>query len=353
MRTLFIIICEITFLVYTVNADEKQSIDYNDFGDKMTQNRRLISPKKEVQEKSLFERLSEVKDSFENPTQNSRAIEYSNEKSLLSRIPNREELIKKLKFDLQPKATLHNQTITVDGLSVSTNLQSPASLSSLPFDTKLLNQLGSLLPGGGSRGNVKDIHAELQGMLFGDDAVTNNEEGDKKTEIVQKDTDIDGVLANLTNTDAAEDLMVYDLMDYMDYTDDEYEEDEQHDSLDEDDEVDDLTSIDDLDQTAEESIHYDRNVAITFQNMSSSSLPLVGNRRHTSGVRFPERQIQNQSVKMPLRSRLRNKQRLLNQQHQNEEISSRIINRKPNRNRYNIPEAKSTKNEYGLDYEGR
>lgn len=342
-------------LVYIVNGNEKHSKDYDDFGDKLSQKRRLIFDTKDVKEKSLFERLSQVKDNFEKFNQNSRAIDYATEKTFQGRAPTREELIKKLKFDLQPKATIYNQTIIVDGLSVSTN-QSPPSLSSLPFDRKLLNQLGTLLPGGRSRDSVKDIHAELQGMLFGDDSVITNEEDYKNTETVQTYTKIDGGRRNSTSTEVDADVTFYDLMDYTDYTDDidsEYEQDEKIELIDsthDEDEVDDFTSMDEVDQAAEESIHYNRKVPINFLNMSSSSLPLVGNRRQDSFVRFPERQIQKQNMKMPLKSRLRNKQRRLHQQLQKDNISSRIVSRKPNRNRYK-PEAKLAQNDYGLDYE--
>ena len=56
--------------------------------------------------------------------------------------------------------------------------------------------------------------------------------------------------------------------------------------------------------------------------------------------------------RQPQKSRLRNKQRLLAQTLlQNSEASSRIISRKPNRNRQ-MPESKLIKNDFNLDYEG-
>ena len=87
--------------------------------------------------------------------------------------------------------------------------------------------------------------------------------------------------------------------------------------------------------------------------LSSSPLPLVGQRRKGSFARFPERQLaQQQNIKRPQKSRLRNKQRLLEQTLlQNGEASSRIISRKPNRNRQ-MPESKLIKNDFNLDYEG-
>merc|ERR1712018_504435 len=87
-----------------------------------------------------------------------------------------------------------------------------------------------------------------------------------------------------------------------------------------------------------------------FLNSSSFSLPLVGERRQGSFVRFPNRKIQSVNNKKAFKSRMRNKQRILQQQLQKEEISSRIINRKPTRNRYQ-PDSKVTNQEYALDYE--
>ena len=49
---------------------------------------------------------------------------------------------------------------------------------------------------------------------------------------------------------------------------------------------------------------------------------------------------------------MRNKQRILQQQLQQEEIQSRIINRKPTRNRYKS-DLQQSNVAYGFDYDGK
>ena len=345
-------------VVYIVNSNENSRKTGDDFGEKLNNKRRQFFPTKDTKEKSLLEKLLEVKSNFENAKQDSRAIDYVPNKFFQDKAPTREELIKKLKFDLEPKASISNQTIIIDGLSVSTK-QNPRPLASsnLPFDRKILNQLGSFLPGGEPGDNVNDIRAELQEMLFGEEDLDKNNQKVENAEIFELYSDVDDSDANATASANEEDETLYDLFDYLDYTEgieDEYDEDDKIDLLHSEDTTDeipeDLGSMDNFDQEAEESIQYNRKVPINFLNISSYSLPLVGNRRQ-SFVRFPERQLQKQ--KMSLKSRMRNKQRILQQQLQKEEISSRIVNRKPNRNRYKSADTKLTKNEYGLDYEGK
>ena len=358
MKNFIFITFELFMVVYIVNSNENSPKIRDDFGEKLNNKRRQIFLTKDVKEKSLLEKLLEVKSNFENAKQISRSIDYVPNKFFKDRAPTREELIKKLKFDLEPKASISNQTIIIDGLSVSTK-QNPPTLANrnLPFDRKILNQLGSFLPGGGPGDNVDDIHAELQGMLFGEDDLDKGNKKDKNGEIIELHTNVDDNVANSTAYVNEEDVTLYDLFDYLDYTEDienEYEGNDKRDLLATDDTKDELPdelgSMDNFDQTAEESIQYNRKVPVNFLNISSSSLPLVGNRRK-SFVRFPERQLQKQ--KMSLKSRMRNKQRILQQQLQKEEISSRIVNRKPNRNRYKSADTKLIKNEYGLDYEGK
>ena len=358
MKNLILITFELFIVVYIVQGNENSPKTRDDLNDKLINKRRHIFPTKDLKEKSLLEKLLEVKNNFENAKQNSRSIDHVPSKLFEGNVPTREELIKKLKFDLEPKAIISNQTITIDGLSVSTK-ENPQILAkrNLPLNSKILNQLGSLLPRGGTGDSVDDRHAELQGMLFGEDNLDETNKKPEKEEMSDLYTNFGHNDTNLTASENEEDVTLYDLIDYLDYTEDienEYDEEDKIDLLhsgDTKDEIqEDLGSMDNFDQTAEESIQYNRKAPMNFLNISSSSLPLIGNRRQ-SFVRFPERQLQKQ--KMPLKSRMRNKQRILQQQLQKEEIVSRIVNRKPNRNRYKSPDTKLIKNEYGLDYEGK
>ena len=332
----------------------------DDFGEKVNiKRRRITNPTTNVKKTSLLERLLAVKNDFENSKQDSRSIDYRPKEGIQDNIPTREELIKKLKFDLQPKASISNHTLVIDGLSVSANQKHPSSSvsNSLPFNTKLLNQLGSFLPGGGPNDNVDDIHAELQGMLFGEDDLGDDNDTDKEMKRMNQDANEKEVVTNSTFSDDEEDLTLYDLFDYLDYTEDhgsDYESDDAVESdkseTEEEMEVEEDV-MEDLDQAVEESIRYKQRIPINMLNISSASLPLVGERRQGSFVRFPNRKIQNVNNKNAFKSRMRNKQRILQQQLQKEEISARIINRKPIRNRYQS-DSKANNQEYGLDYKG-
>ena len=337
-------------------GNEKDSNVSKNFGQKLNKKRRQIFPIKHATEESILESLLEDKRGFDTSKQSSRAIDYQNEKPFRD-MTLREQLKQKLRFDLEPKASLSNQTLTIHGLSVSTK-QIPPALSSLPFDRKLLNQLGSLLPGGGPADNVDEIHAELQGMLFGDDSVEEDDKNIKNTNNPTNNTNTHDITTLSTSIENDENLTFYDLVDYVDYTEDknieyeEYDNIELLDSEDEEDEIDhEHISIDDPeDQDVAENIQFDTSVPINSLNITSSSLPLVAKRRQ-SYVRFPKRQLKRQQNKIALNSKLGNRRRILQQQLQNEEISSRIMNKPPNRRHY-ISEPRIIEDDYDLDYEG-
>ena len=343
-------------LICMAKTKELNSGNVNDYSDTLTRRQRQSLSTKDERQKSLLERLLEVKSNIESTSnQNSRAINYQSPDNFEIEVPSLEELKQKLKFDLEPTATISNQTLIIDGLSVSTN-EAPHKLSGLSLDRDLLSQLGSLLPGGGPGDNVQDIHAELQGMLFGEDDL---EEGNDDDTIPDDDYTYDTLETPAAKINE-EDINMYDLLDYTDYTeesDNEYQHDEKTTDMDSNESkhmsTDDIISSIDYDQAPEESILYTRNTPVNLLNISSSPLPLVGQRRKGSFARFPERQLaQQQNIKRPQKSRLRNKQRLLEQTLlQNGEASSRIIRRKPNRNRQ-MPESKLIKNDFNSDYEG-
>ena len=348
-------------LIVICNIVTAISDRHDDFGEKVKNKRRQLirTPAKNVKKTSLLERLLAVKNDFENSEEDSRSIDYRPDKNEEDHIPTREELIKKLKFDLQPKASLSNHTLVIDGLSVLTNQNHPPSSvkNPLSLNTNLLSQLGSFLPGGGPNDNVDDIHAELQGMLFGEDEVEGDVADDKDLENYNIAAKQEPAYENSTFSEDEENVTMYDLFDYLDYTeetdvgDESDDQDMLHDSEDDEDKNDEEDSMEDQDQAVEESIRYKQRIPINFLNMSSSSLPLVGERRQGSFVRFPNRKIQN-SNKMSLKTRMRNKQRILQQQLQQEEIQSRIINRKPTRNRYKS-DLQQSNVAYGFDYEGK
>merc|ERR1712110_1372497 len=155
-------------------------------------------------------------------------------------------------------ATIDNQTLIIDGLSVSTN-EAPNKLSGLSFDRDLLSQLGSLLPGGGPSDNVQDIHEELQGMLFGEDDI---DEGNDDDTSPDDDYTYDTLETSATKRNE-EDINMYDLLDYTDYTeesDNEYEHDEKTTDMDSNESkhmpTDDIIASIDYDQAPEESILY-------------------------------------------------------------------------------------------------
>ena len=356
MWTNFIIISGMASLICMANTKKSNSDNFNGYSDTLTQRHRQSLSTKNEKQKSLLERLLEVKSNIESTSnQNSRAINYQSPDNFEIEVPSLEELKQKLKFDLEPTATIDNQTLIIDGLSVSTN-EAPHKLSGLNFDRDLLSQLGSLLPGGGPSDNVQDIHAELQGMLFGEDDV---EEGNDDDTIPDDDYTYD-TLETPADKINEEDINMYDLLDYTDYTeesDNEHQHDENKNDMDSNGSkhmsTDDIISSIDYDQAPEESVLYTRNTPVNLLNISSSPLPLVGQRRKGSFARFPERHLaQQQNIKRPQKSRLRNKQRLLAQTLlQNGEASSRIISRKPNRNRQ-MPESKLIKNDFNFDYEG-
>ena len=86
---------------------------------------------------------------------------------------------------------------------------------------------------------------------------------------------IDDNVANSTSYVNEEDVTLYDLFDYLDYTEDienEYEGNDKRDLLVTDDTKDELPdelgSMDNFDQTAEESIQYNRKVPVNFLNIS-------------------------------------------------------------------------------------
>ena len=352
----FIIVSGMVSLICIASSQKLGSGNFNDYSDTLTQRRRQTLSTKDEGEKSLLERLLEVKNNIESTAnQNSRAINYQSPDNFKIEVPSLEELKQKLKFDLEPTATIDNQTLIIDGLSVSTN-EAPNKLGGLSFDRELLSQLGSLLPGGGPSDNVQDIHAELQGMLFGEDDV---EEGNDDDTNPDDDYTYDTLEASAAKRNE-DDINMYDLLDYTDYTeelDNDYQHDEKTTDMDSNESkhmpTDDIIASIDYDQAPEESILYTRNTPVNLLNISSSPLPLIGQRRKGSFARFPERQLaQQQNIKRPQKSRLRNKQRLLAQTLlQNGEASSRIINRKPNRNRQ-MPESKLIQNDFDLNYEG-
>ena len=343
-------------LICIASSQKLGSGNFNDYSDTVTQRRRQSLSTKDEGEKSLLERLLEVKNNIESTAnQNSRAINYQSPDNFEIEVPSLEELKQKLKFDLEPTATIDNQTLIIDGLSVSTN-EAPNKLGGLSFDRELLSQLGSLLPGGGPSDNVQDIHEELQGMLFGEDDV---EEGNDDDTNPDDDYTYDTLEASAAKRNE-DDINMYDLLDYTDYTeelDNDYQHDEKTTDMDSNESkhmpTDDIIASIDYDQAPEESILYTRNTPVNLLNISSSPLPLIGQRRKGSFARFPERQLaQQRNIKRPQKSRLRNKQRLLAQTLlQNGEASSRIINRKPNRNRQ-MPESKLIQNDFDLNYEG-
>ena len=357
MNKFIIIAIQIVVICHVVKGISEH---HDDFGEKVKNKRRqLRHPKRDVKKTSLLERLLAVKDNIEKSEQDSLSIDYRPLKSDKGDIPTREELIQKLKFDLQPKASISNQTIVIDGLSVSTNHKHPSSAVNNPlsFNSNLLNQLGSFLPGGGPNDNVDDIHAELQGMLFGeDDLEENDDDYNDNDEIHQDDKDIK-FSSNSTFSDDEEDITMYDLFDYLDYTEDQdngKESDdvtESHEAREAEDINEQDDEMEDLDQAVEESIRYKQRIPINMLNISSSTLPLVGERRQGSFVRFPNRKVQNNN-KLSIKTRMRNKQRILQQQLQQEEISARIINRNPSRNRFKT-DFKLNNQAYGLDYEGK
>ena len=148
MKHFSILVIKLLVIFHIVSSISEHN---DDFGEKVNiKRRRLPNPTTNVKKTSLLERLLAVKNHFENSKQDSRSIDHRPKQNNHDKIPTREELIQKLKFDLQPKASISNHTLVIDGLSVSANQKHPSSSvsNSLPFNTKLLNQLGSFLPGG-------------------------------------------------------------------------------------------------------------------------------------------------------------------------------------------------------------
>ena len=360
-KILLLILFEIAILMDIGVCNEKDSNIFDDFGQKVNKRRRQLIPTKHVTEKSILDIFSEDQQSADTSEPNSRAIDNQHQNPFRDRAAFREHLRQKLKLELQPKANLSNQTLLIDGLSVSTK-QLPSSLSSLKFDRKLLNQLGSLLPGGRPRDNVDDIHAELQGMLFGENSYDDEEDNvsNKNAENLTNNTDLDEITTVPTSSENDEEITLYDLYDYVDYTEDninienkEESDIETLDLKDGEEEMDyEYTSISNLeDQDASDTMQVNTNVPINLNNISSSSLPLTSKRR-PSYVRFPGRQSVNLKGQNSLRSRINNKRRILRQQIRNEEISSRIMNKPANRRQY-ISEPSFVEDDYSLDYEGK